>query len=178
MTAKANGYNGVKHMVIREAKISDAGQLLELLKSLDAEMSFMLYEPGERKDTAEDTALQIKNGLDSSSLLLVVEENDKLIGFLSGDRGFANRTKHSCYIVIGILRDYTHQGLGTRLFQTMEKWARLNHIIRLELTVMTHNKAAVKLYQKMGFKIEGIKEKSIFANGRFIDEYYMARIVL
>jgi RimJ/RimL family protein N-acetyltransferase len=161
-------------MVIREANVKDAGLFLELLKSLDNETSFMLYEPGERKSTIDDIGLQIQHGLSSSSLLLVVEANDKLIAFLSGDRGFTNRIKHSCYIVIGILKEFNHQGLGTMLFEEMEQWARLNHIVRLELTVMTHNEVAIKLYQKRGFKVEGVKEKSLFMNNQYIDEYYMS----
>jgi RimJ/RimL family protein N-acetyltransferase len=163
--------------LIREVKESDARLLLELLISLDKETDFMLYEPGERKSTIEDIQLQIRKASDTSSILLVAEENEKIVGFLSGDRGFVNRVKHSCYIVIGILRDYAHKGIGTTLFQEMEKWARLNSIERLELTVMIHNEAAIKLYKKMGFRVEGLKEKSLRVDGKYIDEYYMSKIL-
>jgi RimJ/RimL family protein N-acetyltransferase len=163
--------------LIREAKESDARLLLELLTNLDKETDFMLYEPGERKSTIADIQLQIRKASDTSSILLVAEENEKIVGFLSGDRGFVNRIKHSCYLVIGILRDYARKGIGTTLFQEMEKWARLNSIERLELTVMIHNEAAIKLYKKMGFRVEGLKEKSLRVDGKYIDEYYMSKIL-
>ncbi|OAO80482.1 hypothetical protein A0O32_1432 [Anoxybacillus flavithermus] len=42
---------------------------------------------------------------------------------------------------------------------------------------MTQNQAGIALYKKMGFEIEGIKKHSLLVNGRFMDEYYMAKIL-
>jgi RimJ/RimL family protein N-acetyltransferase len=42
---------------------------------------------------------------------------------------------------------------------------------------MIHNEVALKLYKKMGFKIEGLKERSMIVNGEYIDEYYMAKLI-
>lgn len=62
-------------------------------------------------------------------------------------------------------------------FEKLDKWAIANGIIRLELTVECCNKAAKHLYEKNGFLIEGIREKSMLVNGTFINEYYMAKIL-
>jgi RimJ/RimL family protein N-acetyltransferase len=40
---------------------------------------------------------------------------------------------------------------------------------------MVHNEAAVSLYKKMGFEIEGIKKKSLNIEGKYLDEYYMGK---
>ena len=58
----------------------------------------------------------------------------------------------------------------------LDEWAKENGIVRLELTVECHNKAARHLYEKSGFEIEGIRTKSMFVEGTFVDEYYMAKI--
>ena len=50
-------------------------------------------------------------------------------------------------------------------------------VTRLELTVECHNEAARRLYQKSGFQIEGVRQKSMLVDGRFIDEYYMAKLL-
>ena len=81
------------------------------------------------------------------------------------------------HISIGILQDYVGQGIGTKLFIELEKWAIQNQIHRLELTVMANNKAGQALYKKMGFKVEGVKEHSLFVNGRYIDDIYMAKLI-
>ena len=59
----------------------------------------------------------------------------------------------------------------------MEKWARSEGIIRLELTVECPNIAARVLYEKNGFVVEGIRSKSMKVNGEFVDEFYMSRII-
>lgn len=74
----------------------------------------------------------------------------EIVGFLSADRG-VNRIKHSAYIVAGILKEYCGQGIGTSLFNKLMEWAERNGITRLELTVMTNNERAIKLYKKFGF---------------------------
>ena len=47
---------------------------------------------------------------------------------------------------------------------------------RLELTVYTDNAAALALYRKFGFEIEGTLKAYAFRDGRFIDAYTMARL--
>lgn len=164
-------------MIIRKIEIDDAEMFLKMLKRLDNETTNMMYEPGERKTTVEDIEARIRNIDDSDLLTLVAEDNGNIVGFLSAERGFANRIKHSAYIVIGILKDYRGRKIGTEFFEVLDKWTLESNITRLELTVMTHNEGAIKLYKKMGFKVEGVKEKSLIVNGKYVDEYYMGKIL-
>jgi RimJ/RimL family protein N-acetyltransferase len=164
-------------MIIRKIKKEDSEKFLNMLKQLDYETNNMMYEPGERKTSIEEMKINITNIYTSNSLMLLAEEEENIIGFLSAERGFANRLKHSAYIVIGILKDYRGKKIGAKLFKELIEWALVNDITRLELTVMTHNEGAIKLYKEMGFKIEGLKEKSLMVDGKYIDEYYMAKIL-
>ena len=163
-------------MNIRKITINDAQMYLNLLTQLDSQTQFMMYEEGERSKVVEDTKNEIKRVLELGSLMLVLEHNKLLVGYLTAERGFANRIKHSAYITVGILADYQGQGLGKKLFTQLKNWAITNNITRLELTVMKHNTAGVSLYKKMGFVIEGIKQKSLIVNGQYVDEYYMALV--
>lgn len=164
-------------MIIRKIELDDAEKFLNMLKQLDNETNNMMFEPGERKTSIEEMKARIENINSTNSLILIAEEEQNIIGFLSAERGFANRIKHSCYIVIGILKSYRGQNIGTKLFEDLEKWALENNITRLELTVVVHNEVAIRLYKKRGFKIEGLKEKSLLVDGRYVDEYYMAKIL-
>ena len=47
---------------------------------------------------------------------------------------------------------------------------------RIELRVYTDNAAAVALYEKFGFEIEGAHRRYAFRNGRYVDAYSMARV--
>jgi RimJ/RimL family protein N-acetyltransferase len=64
-----------------------------------------------------------------------------------------------------------------RNFVVKRSWARERGFHRLELTVMTHNERAIRLYKKMGFEVEGVKKHSLFVNGEYVDEYYMAKLI-
>lgn len=164
-------------MLIRRINTNDSEQFLKMAKKLDTETKFMMYEPGERKTTIDEMNKKIIDIFNSKSILLIAEDSGKIVGFISAERGFAKRIKHSAYIVIGVLNSYSGRGIGTKLLEHIEKWAIENNVKRLELTVMTHNKNGIKLYEKMGFKKEGIKVKSLLIDGKYIDEYYMAKIL-
>ena len=164
-------------MFIRKIEIKDSEKFLNMLKQLDNETTNMMYEPGERKTTIEEMTSNIKNIYSSKSLRLVAEDKGDIIGFLSAERGFAKRISHSAYIVIGILRNYRDKKIGAKLFEELEKWALENKVSRLELTVMEYNEGAIRLYEKMGFKKEGLKENSLIVDGKYVAEYYMGKII-
>lgn len=164
-------------MIIRKIAVKDAECFLNMLKQLDAETKFMLFDRDERKTTTDDIKKKIQNSGETNSLILVAEQDGSIAGFLSAKREPYNRVRHCAYIVVGILKDYRGMGIGTQLFEQLEAWARSSGITRLELTAMTHNKTAVGLYQKMGFQIEGIRKNAMTVDGEYVDEYYMGRVL-
>jgi ribosomal protein S18 acetylase RimI-like enzyme len=162
---------------IRTAVFEDAPAYLAMLKQLDNETDMMLYEPDERPDTVESIEKTILAATASGSLILVAEDKDVIVGFLTAERGFARRIHHSAYIVVGILASQRGQGLGKKLFTDLENWAKNNQITKLELTVSVRNEPGIRLYKSMGFAVEGIKKDSLKLNGKLVDEYYMGKIV-
>jgi RimJ/RimL family protein N-acetyltransferase len=40
-----------------------------------------------------------------------------------------------------------------------------------------YNEAALALYRKMGFEIEGKKRHSLLINNTYVDEYWMAKLL-
>ncbi|AIY83500.1 acetyltransferase domain protein [Clostridium baratii str. Sullivan] len=164
-------------MIIRDIKLEDAEKFLNMLKQLDKETKYMLFEENERSCTVEDMKERLGRRDNKKHTIFIVEDNGEIVGFLSGDRGAANRIKHSAYVVIGMLEPYRGKGIGVALIEELFKWARNNKIIRLELTVVKDNRYAVNLYKKMGFKVEGIREKAMIVDGKYVDEYYMGRIL-
>jgi len=172
------GRKGKHTMLIRTIRPDDAEQFLNLRKKLDQETQFMMLEPGERMTTVQEERDQIQRLLlQENSTIFVAEHDGQLVGYLSATGGQFRRNRHSVHIVIGILQDFTGQGIGGQLFAALEEWAHQKSITRLELTVMTHNQAGLALYKKRGFTIEGTKKHSLLINGQYIDEYYMAKLL-
>ncbi|PDM37012.1 N-acetyltransferase, partial [Bacillus cereus] len=69
--------------VIREIKVEDAASFLQLSKQLDEETKFMLYEPGERKFTAEQQEQMIQRFVENKyATILVAVEEERIVGFI------------------------------------------------------------------------------------------------
>lgn len=165
-------------MLIREVDLEDAESFVHLIKEVEAESEFMLMEAGERNISPEQQRKRIEEMKNSrNSTIFVAEKEGLLVGYLIVVGGSAKRIAHSAYLVIGILKENRGQGIGTNLFAHLDKWARAQHISRLELTVVTKNEMAVALYQKSGFEIEGTKRNSLLIDSKFYDEYYMAKLL-
>ncbi len=118
----------------------------------------------------------IRNSVEGDNFLLVAEADGRLVGYLSAEKGSLNRIAHSAYIVVGILSEYRGKGIGTEFFRRLDIWAEEMKVSRLELTVICENSVAKHLYEKNGFEIEGIKRKSVLVDGKYLDEFYMAKI--
>ena len=160
-------------MNIREIGKSEARAYFECLKKIDQETKFMMFEPDERQYDENLIASYLSNRDD---LFLGAFSEHEIVGFLAAKRGNFRRIRHSAYIVIGIRQDFHRQGIGSKLFDKLEEWARKNQIKRLELTVEVSNTPAINLYEKQGFSIEGIKRKTMLVDGEFVDEYMMAKL--
>ncbi|WP_421385299.1 GNAT family N-acetyltransferase [Bacillus salacetis] len=164
-------------MIIREIEIQDAERFINLVKEVENHSEFMLMGPGERKTTPEQQKRQLERiKQQPNSTIFVVEENERLIGYLMAIGGTVKRTRHSAYLVIGIMQEQRGKGVGTKLFENVTDWAIRNNISRLELTAVTENEAGVALYKKSGFEIEGTKRNSLRINGKLFNEFYMAKL--
>ncbi|SDQ79918.1 GNAT family N-acetyltransferase [Virgibacillus salinus] len=165
-------------MIVREIKTSDAEKLSHLTQQVEGNSEYMLWEAGERNSLPAQQRKMIESiEEEGNSTILVAETGNKLVGFLMAFGGKARRNKHSAYIVIGILKEYRGQGIGSKLLEELERWALCNNIHRLELTVVTQNESGLSLYRKMGFTTEGTKKHSLFIDGDFVDEYYMSKLL-
>lgn len=87
------------------------------------------------------------------------------------------RRRHAASFGMGVHDKWQNKGIGTELMKAAidlaDNWL---NVVRLELTVYTDNIAAVKLYERFGFEIEGTLAKYAFRDGQYVDAYSMARI--
>lgn len=162
-------------MTIRKAVPADAVQLAALMKHVE-DSNFMLFEPGERKTTAEQLEKRLA-AIGKDSVVLVAEEQAELTGYLFAMGEGVRRKQHSIYVAVGIRQSERGKGRGTDLFEALENWAAEQGIHRIELTVLEHNRAAIALYEKMGFEVEGLKRDSLRINGSYANELYMAKLL-
>jgi RimJ/RimL family protein N-acetyltransferase len=162
----------------REAGPEDAGALLALKGQLDKETSFMLLEPDERDPSVAAQAGHLEGVTRAgNSVVIVAEDAGELVGYVELAGGKFRRNRATSHVIIGILARASGQGLGRRLLAEAEQWAAGHGVHRLELNVMAHNSRAIALYERMGFATEGRRRECLLVEGRFADEFYMAKFL-
>ncbi|UXS02012.1 GNAT family N-acetyltransferase [Agrobacterium tumefaciens] len=119
---------------------------------------------------------QYIEGLSRSDIVVAAEWRGRILGN-AGLHAKSGRQKHVATLGIGIHDDFVGKGIGSRLLAALidaaENW---HDIHRIDLTVFTDNTAAVHLYEKFGFEIEGTLRNYAFRNGTYADSYLMARL--
>ncbi|MDK2562449.1 GNAT family N-acetyltransferase [Romboutsia sedimentorum] len=163
-------------MEIRKIQMQDAENYLDMLLNLDKETKYMLFEPDERPTDINITKSIIDRGINGDNLILVATHENSIVGFISVQRGVQRRIRHTAYIVVGIRESFRGKGIGSNLFDKLDSWARDNNIKRLELSVICSNVVAKHLYEKHGFMVEGIKKNSMIIDGKYVDEFCMAKL--
>jgi putative acetyltransferase len=118
------------------------------------------------------------NDIPPSDFLLVATIDSQVVGNLGlHQAGKSARRRHAGSIGMCVRDDSQGRGVGTRLMaagtELADGW--LNYQ-RLELNVFTDNLAAMALYRKFGFAIEGTFRAYAFRDGRYVDSYAMARL--
>jgi putative acetyltransferase len=87
------------------------------------------------------------------------------------------RMRHVGSIGMAVRDDWQGKGVGTTLMgaalDLADNWLNLT---RIELRVYVDNSAAVALYERFGFEIEGTHRRLAFRNGEYVDAYSMARL--
>jgi RimJ/RimL family protein N-acetyltransferase len=85
--------------------------------------------------------------------------------------------KHVLEFGLVILKEYCCKGLGSKKMQIMEEVASKMHVKRIQAKVRTSNFKAILFYQKQGYEIEGIKKHAVYINGKYEDEFCIAKIL-
>jgi putative acetyltransferase len=109
--------------------------------------------------------------------LLVATIAGALVGNLGLHASKSPRRRHVGALGMSVRDERQRCGVGTALMKAAIELADgwLNYQ-RLELFVYTDNLAAVSLYRKFSFAIEGTCRAYAFRDGRYVDAYQMARL--
>lgn len=87
------------------------------------------------------------------------------------------RRRHVAELAIVVRDDWQGHGVGTALMTALMDLAdRWLNVERIELTVFTDNEAAIALYRRFGFEVEGTFRRYAFRDGVYADALAMARL--
>jgi putative acetyltransferase len=171
-------WGGIKvEFYIRPINVGD-GKGLNELRRMPGVFENILSIPSERIKRNEDFIDSMDDNHHQFVAVSKFQSSEEIIIGAAGLVVNANhRTRHSGSIGIMIHKDYQNKGVGTALMAALidvaDNWLML---VRIELSVFEDNERAIHLYEKFGFEKEGIKRLSGIRNGKYENEYLMARI--
>lgn len=169
-----------ENVIIRQAEINDAGQILELSKTVVAEDIYQLLTLPELDLTITSEENWIASHQEHLDKLIIVAEVDsKIVGVLDFCCGHRTRISHTGEFGMSVSKAYRGLGIGSQILQGLIEWAKDSTTIeKINLTVHSNNLPARSLYGKMGFVIEGIRKDEIkYADGHYVDAVLMGRFV-
>ena len=93
----------------------------------------------------------------------IVEFDNKIIGALSFHPGSEHdyHFRHGIRVHINILPLFVHMGFGNVLLNVFEQYAREEMFYRISTGTIATNIAAIKLFLKNGFQIEGRTKRAL-----------------
>ena len=98
----------------------------------------------------------------------------EVVGLANVEAKTHKRIAHNAHMGISVRRRLWGQGVGSVLMQEIIDFCRETGTIRnLCLEVYADNERAVRLYQKFGFAVDGLRKKYLLVNGVYHDEALM-----
>lgn len=157
-------------VILRPIKMGDASRFVKWLK--DPEVNkFITRKPATIKDEKQwiknlvklkkiehHFAVETNEGIHigSASLFLNLKDKNAKFGILIGDK------------------NYWDKGYGTDITKTILNYGFTKlKLHRIQLRVYEYNSRAINVYQKLGFKLEGIKREDVLYKGKFYNHLLM-----
>ncbi|MCD8145575.1 MAG: GNAT family N-acetyltransferase [Oscillospiraceae bacterium] len=139
------------NMKVRDAELKDAGLIDELLTDL-------IHDESQYDSNLDNGCIVTENycnriGLDGHKIL-VAEDDGKIVGYIYG---FIYQVPGIWLSSVAILdalyvdKNFRRRGCATLLFSKFKEFAKENGACRIELKVISNNKAAVELYNRFSF---------------------------
>ena len=125
------------------------------------------------KKWVEDTIFQSKD----LKLAVCLCENDRYIGNVyMTDFNMINRSCHS-HVLIGEKDCWGKGYAGEALLQAIKYVVEERGIQRIEALILESNVQSLRMHEKCGYVLEGVKRKAIYKNGKFHNQYIVAYVV-
>lgn len=162
---------------IREVTPDDAEIMVRFLVELDAENLPVLFRRLHPR-TVEQQRDHIQRLLSTPrSTIMIALANGMVVGILD----FHGNTRTQCAHVggfgVSVAKAWRGRKVATRLIEKLLDWARLQKIRRVELEVFANNSRAFRLYEHLGFALEGRRREAVVVEGVHIDSLQMAKLI-
>jgi len=158
-------------VTLRGIALADIEGFRACIGAVMAEREYLAFqEPFPLEQTAAFVAANIARG----NPQLVAEDGEHVVGWCDVRRETIPIYAHEGMLGMGLLQEYRGRGIGERLIRATLDAARVAGFERISLSVYARNTAAMALYRKVGFVLEGTRVRGKKLDGAYDDVHTMA----
>ena len=168
--------NKSQNFPIYRLKWKDLPAFLRLRHQIEHDATHLVPEKGERKETLLYALARLIVNRRRTHTFIAVNDK-KPVGYISIIFAKFKKLRGNAYLVLSVVASHHGRGIGTRLMQTAEEFARKRGIRRLELEVFAKNERAIKLFERLGYEKEGRRRKAVEGTDGFDDIIFMAKFL-
>jgi len=117
----------------------------------------------------------VQNGLRNGMVQFVAVDEGRVVGWCDVNPKTHETLRHSGVLGMGVAASHRGRGVGSALLGVTLEAASVRAITRVELVVRADNLAAIALYERHGFELEGRLRGYIIVDGVTYDALQMAR---
>lgn len=118
----------------------------------------------------------VLNGLRSGMPQFVAVAEGRVVGWCDVNPKTHEALRHSGVLGMGVAASHRGRGVGSALLRATLDAASARGLTRIELVVRADNMAALRLYERRGFEIEGRLRDYLVVDGRAYDALQMAKL--
>jgi ribosomal protein S18 acetylase RimI-like enzyme len=141
---------------------------------LDAVARERLYLAMVKAPSLESTRSFVLANIENGAPQFVALVEGRVVGWCDITPRKLEGFRHCAELGMGVLQQYRGMGIGERLVIAALQKAQEKGLERIELEVYASNVPAIKLYEKMGFAVEGVRKKARKIDGKYDDLVDMA----
>jgi ribosomal protein S18 acetylase RimI-like enzyme len=162
-----------RQIIIKHAQTSDAKELHDGFSEVVDEGKWLpTFEPNA---TVADWVHWINKTKHSREILLIARIDDQYVGHLSLQPEEWMASTHVSRLGIIVLKGFRHIGVGRALMRCAEVSAKDGGFEKIILSTFINNDSAISLYETLGYRRVGTREKHFRMKKGYIDEVLMEK---
>lgn len=162
------------NLVIRLAKNEDWTSILQIQRS----PSFVFYAGHSDRPSEQEVKTRWDARLaEPHSHTLVGELDGEVVGYVRLKQGEGKASHVGEISIVAVRSEFQGRGIGNRLMLAALHMADSSlGLRRVRLTVHADNQVALRLYERLGFEVEGREREGVYKDGKYIDLLILGRL--
>lgn len=143
-------------LVVRRARAVDARAVTRLLLGIYREHDFFVGDgPASERHLARRLEVDDKRRTLYLTAWRQTAGREELCGWLELHRAPAWRLEHVAVLTLAVAPEHRRIGVASELLSRADDWCHEVGVVKISLHVRAGNRAALALYQREGFELEG-----------------------